>query len=233
MNAQEREFNKASAFRLPVLRNVAYLVVVTPEDAYLNQAIARFRDRTILQACKQTIKECDDGRPDLFFGLHHHGPKYRAHRRCCRDNSFGELHRIFADKPAGDVAQVLRASEGLLQLQQLPGTKKPLEVRHHRDIRPREPVDRLPIIANCKEMASWITYQCSTQPRSRPGCVLELISHDQPELRLAAPLLNVLSGLHEHVLEVQSTSAFQGYVPGVHHGPEDIQEHVVAMREEP
>ena len=130
-----------------------------------------------------------------------------------------DLKRVLLDKAAGDVADLLRASERRVEHQARRVRKDVFEFRHDMDIGAGEAVDALPVVADDAEMggSAGALGESLQKANSRARTVLEFIGQDDRVRADEATGFDVLCGLQDHVLEVDGVVCFESLFPFVSH----------------
>lgn len=93
-----------------------------------------------------------------------------------------ELCGVFHDEGRGEIADVVVEAEGAIERHHVCGSELVMEPTCERDVRPRQAVDRLPVVADTEQGGIGPTpEERSEQIGTSDGDVLELVDQDAPE----------------------------------------------------
>ena len=145
--------------------------------------------------------------PFVSRKAHMHGRPVPLARRTDR---LADLHRVAQHEVCGDRGDAVRTPERGFEVDTFVVAEPIPEFPHDGDVRPAEPIDRLPVIPDRKQLRARRTVEERLQqPRPRRRNVLELVDQDVAERAAIAAGLHMIGGPVDHVVEVDFSCAGQ------------------------
>ncbi len=142
-----------------------------------------------------------------------------------RTDRLVDLCRIAQHEVGGDRCDALGAPECGLEVDAPEVAETVPEFTHDSDVQPSEPVDRLPVVPDRKQLRTRRTVeQCFQQPHPGRGDVLELVDQDVAKRAAVTPGLHKIGRPVDHVVEVDLPGAGQRFTVALGDQPEHRQE---------
>ena len=146
-------------------------------------------------------------------------------RPMSRAGILGDLRGVAQDEVGGDRGNEVRAVESRFQIEAFAVAKALFEPAHDGDIRPAEPVCRLPVVADSEQpRCRRLVQQCLQQPCPARRDVLKLVDKDVAKRAVVATGLHMVHCSVDHVMKIDLPRTRERFLVALEHRAEHRQE---------